>query len=438
MRQTITSLLGAAAAMLLMPVMAAGHDLVPGPPQERPVLLKGGDLYTVSDGVLTSTDLLFAAGEIQAIGKDLAPPADAEVIDVSGKRVYPGLIAPLSGLGLVEIGAVRATRDLAEVGDVTPEVLAHVAFNPDSELIPTVRAHGITTAQISPQGGLVQGRSFLAHLDGWTKEDAAIELVDGLHISWPQAAVIHAWWMDASPEEQREQMEESRAELREAFDQARTYLAAHQADPEQAVDLRWEAMAPALRGELPVYIQADDYRQIIEAVAFAEEYGLRMVLVGGRDSYQALELLKEHGIPVIVGPPTDLPMRQDEDYDIGFKLPRLLHEAEIDFCLSQPGSWDGRNLPFQAGRAVAYGLPADVALTSITLSTAQILGIADRQGSLEVGKEATLFVSTGDVMDMLGQEVTEMFIAGRHIDLDNRHKRLFRKYDQKPAVAASP
>jgi len=425
-------------AAFVLATLAQGvpaHDQVPGKAQHRPVLLRGGDLYTVSGGILPATDLLFERGGITRIGTDLVAPEGAEIIDVSGSRVYPGIIAPQSTLGLIEIGAVRATNDRAEVGSVTPEAAAHIAYNPDSELIPTVRSHGITTAQITPTGSLLRGRSFLTQLDGWTKEDSAVRLVDAVQVRWPSSTFRVGWWVEVSREEQREAMVEQRRRLRRAFEQARAYFVAREAaEPDQKTDLRWEAMLPLFRGELPVFIEANDYRQIADAVEFAREFGVRMVLVGGKESYKLTAVLKENDIPVIVGTTSTLPTRRDDAYDIAFRLPAMLHEAGVRFCIAQItwGAWDVRNLPFQAGQAVAHGLPADVALRSITLSTAEILGIDEDQGSLEVGKEATLFVSGGDVMDPSGQQVTTMFIRGRRVDLDNRHKELYRKYRQKP------
>ncbi len=422
-----------ALAALALASAAGAHDQVPAPEQNHPVLLKGGDLYTVAHGVLPGTDLLFEDGRITAIGPGLAPPPGAEVIEVAGRRVYPGLIAPQTTLGLTEIEAVRATRDLIEVGEVTPEAAAHAAFNPDSELIPTVRSHGITTAQVAAQGALLRGRSFTTHLDGWTKEDSAVKLVDGLVLRWPNAAVVEAWWMEEKPEEQRKRMAEERRRLRQAFEAASAYHLAKTADSTRPVDLRWEAMRPVLTGEQPVYVVANDYRQIVEAVAFAREHGLRMVLVGGREAYKLSDLLLENDVPVILDSTTSLPLREDDPYDLPYRLPSLLYEAGVRFCLSHPRSWDARNLPFQAGLAVAFGLPEDLALRAVTLSTAEILGIDADLGSLDVGKEATLFVSDGDVMDTLGQQVTLMFIRGRRVDLDDRQKELYRKYDQKPA-----
>ena len=435
-----TKIRRAVAVSLALTLSALGlpaHDQLPGEMPEGPVLLTGGDLYTVSGAVLEATDLLFADGEIVEIGVGLTPPAGTEVVDVSGSRVYPGLIAPQTVLGLTEIGAVRATRDLDEVGDVNPEVAAHIAYNPDSEQTPTVRSHGITTAQITPQGGGIAGRSFLTHLDGWTKEDSGIRLTDGLTVNWPSVAV------SASPfappaEQQRERSQRQRDEIRQAFETARDYHAAREAGLADQIDLRWEAMRPLWRGDEKLFVNAGDYRQIVEAVSFAQEFGVELVLVGAAEAYKAAELLRDAGVSVILDAATGLPPRQDDAYDTQYKHARLLHEAGVTFCIGLiDQGWGTRNLAIEgAGHAVAYGLPADVALRSITLSTAEILGIEESQGSLEVGKEATLFVSTGDVMDTLTQNVTHMYIRGRPVDLDNRHKMLARKYAEKIRRAA--
>lgn len=428
-------------SLILMSVVLAlptfASDQIPGAEQSAPVLLRGGDLYTISGGVLSSTDLLFAEGKIVAIGKQLQAPEGTEVVDVTGMHVYPGLIGAQTTIGLIEIGAVRATNDLNEVGDLTPEVTAHTAYNPDSEIIPTVRANGVTTVQVTPTGNLVRGRSFIAHLDGWTKEDAGLRLVDGMNLQWPAVRPRRAWWIRTSEEEQLKRMAEQRRQLRKLFDDAMAYKLANEQGRAAETNVRLQAMIPLLEGEIPLFVDANDYRQIVEAVAFAEEYGVKLVIVGGREANMASDLLRERGIPVIVGETQALPAREDDDYDQAYKLPAQLHQAGVKFCLSEPSSWATRNLPLQAGQAVAFGLPQDVALRAITLSVAEILGIDDREGSLEVGKDATIFVSEGDVMNTLGQRVTAMWIEGRSVDLDSKQKELYRKYGEKIKRAGS-
>lgn len=411
---------------------AGAHNITPGKKQSEPVLLKGGTLYTVSHGVLPSTDLLFEDGRITSIGKGIVAPAGAQVVDVTGLNVYPGIIAANTSLGLIEIGAARATNDLSEVGQNNPDVAAHVAYNPDSEILPTVRSNGITTALIVPQGGVLSGRSCLLNLDGWTKEDAAEQLIVGLHLNWPQASIITAWWMDRSAEDQKKDMEEGRKNLFEIFANARAYSVAKQADPKLKIDSRWEAMLPIFTRELPVFVAADDYRQIEQAVQFAREQNVRMILVGGSESWRATQLLRENKIPVILRPTAAKPFRSDDDYDQAYKLAQQLQDAGVQWCMSPGGSsWSARNLPFYAGFAVSFGLNKESALRAITLSPAEILGVDSQIGSLDIGKKATLVASEGDILDPITAKVTKMWIGGRRIDLDNKQLQLYRKYSQK-------
>lgn len=428
-------LINACAALALVSSFAMAHDYTPAPPQNHPVLLKGGDLYTVSQGVMTATDLLFEKGRITQIGKNLSAPADANIIDVSGKRVYPGLIAPETSIGLIEIGAVDATNDLDELGGITPEVRSHIAYNPDSEIIPTVRLAGITTAVVAPRGSLVRGISCLMNMDGWTKEDAAEIMELGLHVGWPRSSINTAWWESRTPEEQKKQQAKNRKELTDLFDGAREYATAKDAGTVEKLDIRWESMLPAIRGEMPVFIVAQDYRQIDQALVFAEKYGLKIVIVGGAESWRLTERLVRQNVPVVLRRTHSMPYRQDYDYDMAFKVPRLLEEAGVKYCFSNitggTSSWDTRSLPFQAGQAVAFGLSAESALRGVTLSTAEILGVADDLGSLDVGKRATIIVSEGDVLDQLTNRVVYEFIQGRPVDLNSRHKELFEKYKSK-------
>jgi imidazolonepropionase-like amidohydrolase len=418
---------------------ATAHDQVPGAPQSKPVLLRGGDLYTVSAGVLTGTDLLFDGGRITAVGPRLEAPPGAEVIDVSGRRVVPGLIAAGTTLGLIEIGAVRATNDTAEIGDVTPEAAAHVAYNPDSEILPTVRVHGIATAQVLPAGALVRGRPFVTHLDGWTKEDSAVRRTSGLAITWPvlpRASRFDTGRRRRSPEDLEQERREAIARLKRVIDDARAYLADRAADPSRPADLRGEALSGVLAEGEPAFIAADSQRDIRDAVEFAAEHKLRMVLVGGADAWRVTDLLREHDVAVILGSTLGLPRRDDDAYDQAFRTPALLHEAGVRFCIADTGeSWNVRNLGLHAAQAVTFGLPPDAALRAVTLSVAEILGIDAELGSLDVGKSATLFVSEGDPLDSLTRRVTHLWIRGRRVDLDDRHQELYRKYRQKPRLA---
>lgn len=422
------------AALLVLGLVgpATAHDYVPGAPQSQPILLQGGDLYTVANGVMAGTDLLFENGRITQIGVGITPPDNTLVIDVSGKRVYPGLIDLGTTLGLIEIGEVRATNDQTERGRVTPEVTAQSAYNPDSELLPTVRSNGITTVLVIPGGSLIQGRSSLMNLDGWTREDAAEVPVAALHLTWPRTRIVNAWWMERSAEEQQVENAKNREELAKAFSDARAYYDARKADPTIPVDLRWDAMAPIFDGTLPVIIYANDVRQIEQAVAFGEKWKLHYIIAGASEAFRALDLLQEHHVPVIVRRVLDMPPRQDDAYDAAFTLPHLLQQHEIPFAIATFSSWASANLPFHAGMAAAFGLSKEDALRSITLTPAELLGVDTELGSLEVGKKATLVVTSGDIMDMMASRGVEMmYIGGRKVDLNNRHKELYEKYRQK-------
>jgi len=353
--------------LFLLASSVLAHDYVPGQVQDHPILLAGGDLYTVSGGVLEGTDILLKNGRIERIGKGLTPPAECEVIDISGKHVYPGLIAPGTVLGMIEIGAVRATNDITEVGNLTPEVQTHIAYYPDSEILPTVRSNGITTAQIVPGGSLLRGRSCIMNLDGWTKEDAAVKLVDGIHLSWPAVAIRSSRSETKTPEKQKEAIAKRLRELKQAFKDARAYLRAKQADPDINTDQRWEAMLPLFSGELSLFVHANDYRQIEQAINFTREQNVKMILVGGREAWKLTDLLKQNEIPVIYGNVHSMPLRPDYAYDDPFRVPSRLHQAGVKFCIGLFGATGVRNLPFQAGQAVAFGLDKNGALRAIPL-----------------------------------------------------------------------
>lgn len=412
---------------------AMAHDQIPGDKQESPIVLQGGTLHTVANGVLTDSDLVFENGKITAIGRNVSIPDGAEVIDISGQHVYPGVIAMDTTIGLNEIEAVRATRDAREVGDVHPEVAGHIAFNADSEIIPTVRYHGITHAQVVPEGSLVNGQSSLMHLDGWNYQDALVSGELGVHVSWPRTYVVNTWWERRSADEQRKANEESRQQLMEVFADAKAYYDAKQADRPIPLDQRWEAMLGLFDGSKKLYVHANDKRQLEQAIDTSQEYGFELVLMGARDAWRIADKLAELNIPVVFGSPYGLPARNDEGYDQDFSSPARLAEAGVNFAISYPGYWDVRNLPFAAGNAVAFGLDQQQALAAITLKPAEFLGVADKLGSLEVGKSASLSVSEGDLLDPIGQKLTHLYIDGRKVSLNSRHTELYEKYRQKPA-----
>lgn len=415
----------------LVAFASQAHNVVPGAPQAGPILLQGGTVHTVTQGRLENADLLFVDGKIVAVGQNLELPAGTTVIDVSGQQVYPGLIALDTTLGIIEIPAIRATVDTNEVGNFTPEVMAHHAFNSDSEIIPTIRYNGVTHAQVVPQGPLVRGQSSLMKLDSWNWRDAIEVSPNGMHVTWPRVGLNNSPWERRSPEQQRQAQQEQREQLKTLFETAKVYHQARESGAQQRVDQRWEAMRSLFKGEQKLFVHADDRRQIEQVLAFNEAYGFELVIVGGRDSWMIADQLAAADIPVIFGAAYGLPARVDEAYDTAFSTPKVLAAAGVDFAIAYPGFWDVRNLAFAAGNAVAYGLDYDQAVAAVTYGPAKILGVEDRLGSLEAGKQATLIVSKGDVLDHLGQDIQYMFIDGRLVDLSNRHWQLYQKYQER-------
>ncbi|TRW50040.1 amidohydrolase family protein [Aliidiomarina halalkaliphila] len=412
-------------------LLAQAHNVTPGAESEQAVLLQGGTVYTITHGTLQDTDILMLDGKIAEMGTGLAVPEGARVIDIRGQHVYPGLIALDTTLGLVEMSQIRATVDTNEVGLITPEVMAHQAFNADSEIIPTVRYNGITHAQVVPQGPLLRGQSSLMQLDGWNWQDALEQGPLGMHLTWPRAGLNTAWWERRSPEAQRKANEEQIERLKDTFKTAQTYHQAREAGAQKRVDQRWEAMRALFTGDAKLFVHADDRRQILQALEFNREYGFDLVIMGGRDAWMEAETLAEAGVPVVFGAAYGLPTRVDDAYDTAFSTPAKLAAAGVDFAIAYPGFWDTRNLAFAAGNAVAFGLDYDAAITAITYAPAKILGVEDRIGSLSQGKQATLIVSEGDVLDHLGQRISYMFIDGREVNLSNRQRQLYEKYQER-------
>ncbi len=414
------------------------NDQIPAPAQSQAIVLRGATIHPVSGPDIADGEIIFANGKITAVGHDLPIPEGARVIEIVGKHVYPGLIAAHSALGLTEIQSVRGNTDSAEVGTINPNARAQVAINADSELLPVARANGILTALAVPRtgDGLISGISTLIHLDGWTWESLTVRADVGLHVFWPDLRIDRSPRYPLSPEDQQKEIDVRLRRLQETFDAARAYRRAVESGTGPRPDVRLAAMLPVLKGEVPVFVHADDIRQIEGSVRWANAERLKMVLVGGQDAWRVTDLLKECDVPVIVSPVNALPLRRWEGYDTAYANPGKLHAAGVRFCIANTGSdfeaAHERNLPYQAAQAAAHGLPRDEALKSVTLYPAQILGVADRLGSLEVGKDATVIVTAGDPLEIMTQ-VEAAYIDGRPVDLSNRQTRLYEKYRRKYA-----
>lgn len=436
--------LAASALAGLVSLSAQATPNTPPAAQSKPVLLTGATLHTVSGATIANGRMLLEGGRITAIGTAAAIPdnATATVIAMPGKHIYPGLIAANTALGLVEVEAVRATIDTAETGAVNPNSRALVAVNADSELIPVARANGVLTALSVPRASpiaLIVGTSALLQLDGWTWEEMGLVPEVGLHVTLPSMRLNAALYPNLAParlEDMQRMVNQRLRVLEDALEAARAYANTRTADPKTPIDSRWESMRPvfAANKQRPVFVAANELPQIRYAIGLAERMGLKLVIVGGLDAALIAEVLRERQIPVIIAGVHRLPMRRGDDTNAPFRLAARLSEAGVRFCIARSGSeFDAateRSLPFEAATAVAHGLPADEALRAITLYPAQILGVADRLGSLETGKLASFFVTDGDPLD-IRTHVERVFIQGRELELSDRQTKLNQKYEQK-------
>ena len=407
--------------------------------QHKRILIINATAHLGTDSVIMNSLIGIRDGKIELVANATITRIDKtqydEVIEADGKHVYPGFIAPNSTLGLTEIEAVRATNDFREVGSILPHIRSLIAYNTDSKIIPTVRSNGVLLAQITPRGGIVSGTSSVVQLNGWNWEDAVYKVDDGIHINWPR--IQSRKFIDedqgfAGPHEKNKEYTRQTEELKKLFSEAKAYS---QTPNKEEKNLRFESIGKLLNGTEIAYIHTNDVKEIIEAVNFAKTHQLKkVVLVGGRDSYLVTDLLRENNIAVMVPRVHELPEHAEDDVDQSYKLPSLLHKAGILFCLNNQGDQEAtgtRNLPFLAGTTAAYGLTKEEALQAITLNTAKILGIDKTVGSLEPGKDATLFISTGDALDMRTNHVELAYIKGEPVDLYTEQQALYEKYKKK-------
>jgi imidazolonepropionase-like amidohydrolase len=420
--------------LLLVTGVAFSQPPVPGKAQSSPIVLKGGTIHIGNGQVIQNGSLVFENGKITEVGASVTTPAGAEVIDVTGKQIYPGLILPNTTIGLVEVGAVRATRDYAEVGEINPNVRSLIAYNTDSELIAVTRSNGILLVQATPESGIIAGSSSIMQLDAWNWEDAAYRIDDGIHMNWPRMFRAGGFFSENPGEIQKN---ENRPKTIAALEMTFTDALGYSKNPMPDVkNLKMEAMKGLFDGSKNLYIHADYGKEIIEAVKFAQKYGVKkIVIVGGEESHLAADFLKENNIPVLINSLHRLPNRAGDDVDLAFKLPYLLKQAGVLVGLTYSGGSQeyssARNLPFLAGNSVAHGLTKEEALQTVTANTAKILGIDDKTGTLEKGKDANIVVSEGDLLDMKSSVVTQAFIQGRKLVLDDRHKKLYKRFSEK-------
>ncbi len=432
---------GAALALAASP--AAAQVTVPVAPQSKPVVLRGATLHTVTKGVIQNGTIVLDGGRITAIGgADVAVPRGAEVVDVTGKHIYPGLIDAYSTVGITEIGAVDVSNDITELGDFNPNIRAEIAVNAESRHIGTTRSAGVLVAFSTPDGGVISGLSSAMSLEGWTWEEMSLKGAAALNINWPDPNARPRRFgggpppgapgaFGARPQAAPKTYAERVQELKDYFAEARAYRDALAAGQQVRTNTKYAAMIPALNKAIPVVIAADGVAQINDAITFAKEEGLRLVIRGGRDAIHVAERLKAENIPVILTSTMAAPERQGEGYDAAYNTPAQLYQAGVRFAIAGgSGGLYSYRLPWEAGVAVAFGLPEDEALKAVTINAAEFMGIADQVGSLEVGKQATLIITTGTPLDMTSV-VEQDYIQGRKVDMNDIQKHFFKKYMEK-------
>lgn len=422
--------------VLLLANVAVAQTPVPAAPQTKSILLSNGYAHLGNGKTIENSLIGIKNGKIVLVADATTAKINAaewdEKIDLNGKHVYPGFILSSATIGLFEIGAVRATLDMDEVGSMIPHVRSLTAYNADSKIIPTLRTNGILLAQVAPRGGIISGTSSVFKMDGWNWEDAVLKTDDGIHMNWPAMYKRAGQWPNYGNIERNKDYEKELEELKKFISDAKAY---NETPVIAEKNLRFEAMKEVIKGAKNLYIHASNVRQISEAVMFCKKMNIKKpVIVGGQDAWMLTELLKENNVPVIINRVHELPNRNDDDIDIAYKLPYLLQKAGVLYCLNYEGDMEqmgGRNLPFTAGSAVAFGLTKEEAVAAITLNAAKILGIDSYCGSLETGKDATLFVSEGDALDMKTNNVLYAYIQGMNIDLNNEQKELYHRYMKK-------
>ncbi|MBI5373067.1 MAG: amidohydrolase family protein [Sphingobacteriales bacterium] len=435
MRKIFFLLLSAAATL----VGYSQANVLPAPAHKGVMYIKNATIHVGNGTVIENGIIQVRDGKIEKVGKDIViPPDAADVVDAKGKQVYPGLILPVSSLGLVEIGAVRASNDAREIGELNPNVRSIVAYNTDSKVINTLRSNGILAANIVPQGSFLAGSSSVVQLDAWNWKDASLKTDAGMHLFMPSLMPRPSFGRGsgfpggpnagAAPDPVKEGVEQLE-KLKTFFREAKAYNAvtAH-----SEVNLKYESVKDLFSKKQKFYVHANTVKQMLVALDFVKEFGFDMVIVGASESWEIAGLLKQHHVAVVLQQMHSLPTTTDDDVDQPYKTAAALQKAGVLFAISDDDPQTrGRNLPFNAGTAAAYGLTKEEALSAITLNAAKLMGVGDQTGSIEPGKEASFIISSGDILDMATNNVTDAFIQGRKVNLDDKQKQLNDRYEQK-------
>lgn len=404
----------------------------PASKQSKKISIIGATAHLGNGKVIENSIVEFDNGSITFVGKATDKSPEGEVLDYSGKHVYPGFIAANTSLGLAEIDAVRATRDFDEVGGFLPHIRSIIAYNAESKIIETMRPNGVLMAQVAPRGGTISGTSSVVQFDAWNWEDAVYKLDDGIHINWPSSFSRGRWWLGEDPAlKPNKGYRKSTLQIENYIKDAKKYLVSNRI-PKQ---LPFEAMAQLIEGNQTLFVHVSGEQSITDVIAMSNRLQLKnLVLVNAEGAEKVADLIKENNIGVIIKRAHRLPNNEDEDYDLPYKTAKILVDKGITVALGMEGDMERmstRNLPFYAGTYAAYGLGKEEALKLITANAAKILSIDDKVGSLTMGKDATLFVSEGDALDMRTNIILHAFIKGRAISLETHQTKLWKRYENK-------
>ena len=395
--------------------------------------LTNARIETVTQGTLENATLIIENGIIKAVGEDVAIPADAQVIDCNKMSIYPGMIDSGTKVGLKEIGSLSLTQDYNEIGEITSDMDALTAVNPNSVLIPVTRVSGVTTVITGPSGGLFPGSAALIHLHGYTPE----QMYGGFKsmvINFPSSGK-RGRWDRRSDEEIKKDGEKAIKKLNDIWERVATYASIDSATQGNAdYNPELAALVPVYRGEMTAFVEANKSSDILAALAWIKDKKVKAVLTGVSEGWRVADSIAAAGIPVITGPVLGMPSRDTDPYDQAYKNAGLMQKAGVKVALRTNDAENARNLPFNAGFAAAYGMGQEEALKAVTIVPAEIFGIADEVGSIEPGKKANLFVSTGDPFEP-STAIEYLFINGWNVPIESRQTLLYKEFlERDPGV----
>jgi imidazolonepropionase-like amidohydrolase len=400
--------------------------------------LTNARVETITNGVIENATIVLRNGNIEAVGTNVSVPGDAEVIDCAGKTVYPGMIDAGTRLGLSEVGSDQRTRDYNEIGDVIPQMQALTAVNPNSVLVEVTRISGVTTVVTAPSGGVFPGTAALINLYGYTP-DQMYGGFKAVVMNFPTTGK-RGWWDRRSKEEIEKEAEKKFKQIAEVMENAVAYAKIDSAikagnnslSPQYYPEM--EALVPVVRGEMPVMVEVNAEKDIRKALEWVKEMGIKVIFTGVAEGWRVADDIAAAGIPVITGPVLSIPTRQYDRYDQAYQNAGVMQKAGVQVAIRTSEIENVRNLPYNAGFAAAYGMGREEALKAITIVPAQILGVDEAMGSIEAGKQATLFIADGDIFETSTQ-VEQVFINGWKVPMESRQTRLYEEFlERKPGL----